>query len=455
MKLNRIFTLFILLLLSLSAVAQTPEAVRESIRKYPNLALPTYSTYPSIPLGEIAATPDGFEPFYFSLVGRHGSRYDQSGKSFRKALSVFRKADSLGILTEQGKHLYSHIAEISAAQNGRNGELSELGYNQWLGIAHRAYDHFAPVFASGAIDGKSSTSLRCVLSMVAFNQGLKEKNPHLTISQNARKSELAIVRPLYDNPATPDVAKRIRERNESAGELIKKRDEWEDSCDASSFISKVTTDRKCFLKECGGKKDFRMFRYSFITLLFGENFELGDRELLTALFTPEEMYSLYVYQTAKWVNGSMGRGNEEVEMYTSFMRPMVDDIIAKGNAAIEGKNPCKADLRFTHDSYVGPLLSVMGYEGCVPQYNTNLELATTSFNHGMVVPMAANLQIVLYRNKAGEVLVRSLVNERDAYLPIKCATAPFYPWKEFCKYLENNFKELEKSQKKVLKQYQE
>ena len=52
-------------------------------------------------------------------------------------------------------------------------------------------------------------------------------------------------------------------------------------------------------------------------------------------------------------------------------------------------------------------------------------------------------------------LVRSLVNERDAYLPIKCATAPFYPWKAFCKHLEENFKELEKVQKKVLKQYQE
>ena len=450
---------FFFLITALAAVvittAQTPDAVRESIRKYPNLALPTYSTYPSIPLGEIATAPEGFEPFYFTLVGRHGSRYDQSGKSFRKALSVFRKADSLGILTEQGKHLYSHIAEISAAQNGRNGELSDLGYNQWLGIAHRAYDHFAPVFASGSIDGKSSTSLRCVLSMVAFNQGLKEKNPQLTISQNARKSELAIVRPLYDNPATPAMARKIRERNESSGEWVKRRDEWEDNFDASSFISKVTTDRKRFLKECGGKKDFRMLRYSFRTLLFGENFELGDRELLTSLFTPEEMYAIYVYQTAKWVNASLGRGNEEVEMYSSFMRPMVDDIIAKGNAAIEGKNPHKADLRFTHDSYVGPLLSVMGYEGCVPKYNEDLELATTSFNHGMVVPMAANLQIVLYRNKSGEVLVRSLVNERDAYLPIKCATAPFYPWKVFCKHLENNFKELEKSQKKVLNQYQE
>ena len=450
---------FFLLLSALAAVviatAQTPEAVRESISKYPNLALPTYSTYPSVPLGEIAAAPEGFEPFYFSLVGRHGSRYDQSERRFKSILSVYRKADSLGILTEQGKHLYAHIAEIEAAQEGRNGELSELGYNQWLGIAHRAYKNFAPVFAEGSIEGKSSTSLRCLLSLVAFNQGIKEHSPQLAIYQQARKSELAIVRPLYDNPNTPELARKIHKECGEKGEWNKNLSVWVKESDASSFLSKVTTDRKRLIKECGGKSYFNVMRYSFRALLFGENFELGDRELLTELFTPEEMYRIYVHQTAKWVNTSVGRGKDEVEMYSSFMRPMVDDIVAKCNAAIEGKNPHKANLRFTHDSYVGPLLSVMGYEGCVPQYNTDIELATTSFNFGTVVPMAANLQIVLYRNKRGEVLVRSLVNERDAYLPIKCATAPFYPWKAFCKHLEENFKELEKVQKKVLKQYQE
>ena len=450
---------FFLLLSALAAVviatAQTPEAVRESISKYPNLALPTYSTYPSIPLGEIAAAPEGFEPFYFTLVGRHGSRYDQSERRFKTILSVYRKADSLGILTEQGKHLYAHIAEIEAAQEGRSGELSELGYNQWLGIAHRAYKNFAPVFAEGSIEGKSSTSLRCLLSLVAFNQGIKEHSPQLTIYQQARKSELAIVRPLYDNPNTPELARKIHKECGEKGEWNKNLSVWMKESDASSFLSKVTTDRKRLIKECGGKSYFNVLRYSFRALLFGENFELGDRELLTELFTPEEMYRIYVHQTAKWVNTSVGRGKDEVEMYSSFMRPMVDDIVAKCNAAIEGKNPHIANLRFTHDSYVGPLLSVMGYEGCVPQYNTNIELATTSFNFGTVVPMAANLQIVLYRNKKGEVLVRSLVNERDAYLPIKCATAPFYPWKAFCKHLEENFKELEKVQKKVLKQYQE
>ena len=450
---RRAYTLILLLLLSLSALAQSPEAIREAIRKYPNLALPTYSTYPSVPLGEIAPTPEGFEPFYFSLVGRHGSRYDQTGSRFNKALSVFRKADSLGILTEDGKHLYSHIVAIAEAQKGRNGEISALGYQQWLGIAHRAYNHFSPIFASGAVEAKSSSSLRCVFSMSAFNQGLKECNPKLEVAQNARKLDLPVVRPLFDHPATPEVAKKLSKDYELRGEWLKVRDEWSRGCDASSFISKVTTDRKRFLKECGGKNDFRVSRYSFTTLLFAENFEMGDRELLTSLFTPEEMYDIYVYQTSIWPNKSMGRGNEIVEMFSSYMRPMIDDIIGKANEAIKGENPHKANLRFTHDSYVGPLLSAMGYEGCVPQFSTDIEKAATSFNHGLVVPMAANLQIVLYRDAKGKIYVRSLINERDGYIPVKCKTAPFYPWADFCKYVEGSIKSLEATRDKFWKNY--
>ena len=447
---RRAYTLILLLLLSLSALAQSPEAIREAIRKYPNLALPTYSTYPSVPLGEIAPTPEGFEPFYFSLVGRHGSRYDQTGSRFNKALSVFRKADSLGILTEDGKHLYSHIVAIAEAQKGRNGEISALGYQQWLGIAHRAYSHFSPIFASGAVEAKSSSSLRCVFSMSAFNQGLKECNPKLEVAQNARKLDLPVVRPLFDHPATPEVAKKLSKDYELRGEWLKVRDEWSRGCDASSFISKVTTDSKRFLNECGGKNDFRVSRYSFTTLLFAENFEMGDRELLNTLFTPEEMYNMYVYNTAFWVHTASAIDNDIVAMFASYMRPLIEDIMNGASDAIKGKNPHCANSRFTHDTYMTPLFSVMGYEGCVAKSTGDLETDTTSFNLGELVSMAANLQIILYRNKQGKILVRSLINERDGYLPIKCETAPFYPWDEFCKYINDNLNALDKARDRIL-----
>ena len=437
--------------LALSASAQTPEAVLESLRKYPNLGATVHSPYPSVPFTELANTPEGFEPFYFSLVGRHGSRYEQSDSRFRKVCTAFNKADSLGILTEEGEALRKRLNIIWEAQKGHDGELSALGERQWQEIGRRAFERFKPIFEGGSIEGKSSTSLRCIFSMAAFNDGVKSCSPSTRVTQQARKSDLWIVRPHHDNPALSKEAKAMLKEYDNEGEWNKVRKEWDRSHKAESFMAKVVTDEKRFLKECGAKYNGRISRYAFSTLLFGENFELGDREMLCRLFTPEEIYNFYVYNAARWVNYALGRGNDIVEMKQAHMRSLIEDIINKGNEAIEGKNPHTANVRFTHDSYVGPLLSAMGYEGCVPQWSADLEAATTSYNHGVIVPMAANLQIVLYRNKAGKVLVRSLINENDAYLPIKCKSAPFYPWSDFCKFMYENLKRFDKAEERVLK----
>lgn len=451
MKIKQIFTLLLLALLAEVAVAQSPKAIRESLAKYPNLSCPVASTYPGIPFGEIAVAPEGFEPFYFTLVGRHGSRYEQKSSRFKKLCEMLDKAHEMNILTKDGELLRSRAKEILKAQAGHDGELSELGVEQWRGIAHRAYDHFGKVFDGGSVEGKSSTSLRCLLSMVAFNDAMKEKNPKIMVHQQARASELWIVRPLANNPAVSERAKELCKDYNDNGEWTKARKAWECGYDASAFLAKISTDGDRLVEECGGKYGARVLRYSLHTLLFGENFELGDRELFNRLFSLDDLYFMYVYQTSHWLNFNIGRGNEYVEARQSHMEAMLLDILNKGNEAIQGKNPNNANLRFTHDSYVGPLLSAIGYDGCVPQWNENIEIAATSFNHGISVPMAANLQIILYRDKAGNVLVRSLINERDATLPIKCNTAPFYPWDEFSKYVMSNLKELKQSEAKILK----
>ena len=50
--------------------------------------------------------------------------------------------------------------------------------------------------------------------------------------------------------------------------------------------------------------------------------------------------------------------------------------------------------------------------------------------------MATNLQFVFYRNqkKPNDVLVKVLLNEDEATLPIKSDVAPYYHWKDFKDY---------------------
>ncbi len=61
---RRISFFVVALLLVVAASAQSSTAILEKISKYPNHTYPIASTYPSVPLGEIAPAPEGFEPFY-------------------------------------------------------------------------------------------------------------------------------------------------------------------------------------------------------------------------------------------------------------------------------------------------------------------------------------------------------------------------------------------------------
>ena len=51
-----------------------------------------------------------------------------------------------------------------------------------------------------------------------------------------------------------------------------------------------------------------------------------------------------------------------------------------------------------------------------------------------ITPMATNLQFIFYRNKAGEVIVKLLHNEKECRLPVESDMAPYYPWKQLRKY---------------------
>jgi hypothetical protein len=50
-----------------------------------------------------------------------------------------------------------------------------------------------------------------------------------------------------------------------------------------------------------------------------------------------------------------------------------------------------------------------------------------------IIPMAANLQLVFYRNGCHDqdILVKVLLNENEATLPLKTDVAPFYHWQDF------------------------
>ena len=436
---------------AVSVSAQTPEAILDIIRQNPNFAEPTVTTYENIKIGKIAAAPKGYEPFYFSMTSRHGSRYELYDESFATPNDIFNKASELGILTPLGEEVKAIINRATDDQMGKGGELTLRGQEQLRAIGRRAYNNFGKIFEGGSIDGKSSTKMRCVFSMVAFVDGLKEKLPTLPVEMEARESFVPMLRPMANHPDTPKNLIKVWEQHGKIGEGWKGESmEWLCKQDMSQILAKLTTKPELLVEKCGAKSIQHFACETHHALLFAQNFRICDSKILKRVFTPEEQFFFYVYHTNKWLHFSGGWGHPLIECYTSYMTPLIDDIIGKAQEAVEGKNPHTADLRFTHDTYVVPLLSIFGFEGCSLQYTGNLVQDCCSSPLAKWMPMGANIQMVLYRNTEGKVLVRLLLNEQDMKLPIESATAPFYPWGEFRKMVDANMARLMKSREQVL-----
>ena len=85
---------------------------------------------------------------------------------------------------------------------------------------------------------------------------------------------------------------------------------------------------------------------------------------------------------------------------------------------------------------VMPLVVLMGLNGYDLVTDDYAHLEQKGWVNYRIFPMGANIQIVFYRRNTGDrdVLVKVLLNENEASLPIKSKTAPYYKWSEMREY---------------------
>ena len=287
---RRFFSIFVALIATITAVAQSPEAIREMIRKNPNFAEPTVATYENIERGAVAPAPKGFKPFHVTLIGRHGSRYELRDTTFTNLTEVYNRAEKLGILTPLGKEICQVLNRATKEHIGREGELTSLGQKQWREIGRRTYNNYKELFDKGAVEGKSSVWMRCVFSMVSFVDGLKAENSKIPVNIEARHEYLKIVRPMANYPGMPDEIQDIWDNYCKQHDKVW-RNEFVSSIkyeDMKGMLSKVTTAPERLVSECGARHLAQVFFNTHHLLLFAQNFEVCDVDILTRTYTLDE-----------------------------------------------------------------------------------------------------------------------------------------------------------------------
>lgn len=426
--------LFILSALCIASVALA-QTSREDVDAHPHIAMSTHSIYAGpYYFKPIAKAPKGYKPFYISHYGRHGSRHESQINYVDFGVRVTRVADSLNLLTPKGKEVAKYLLWAASMHKDRIGELTPLGVEQHKGIARRMYARFKPVFCQGAIiDSRSSNYTRCILSMAAFNESLKECKPMLETRMEAAEEHQNVVRPIRS--ATSNYTHR--ERNAVDHEWHKIFYKWAATKNFEAPLKRMFTDVDALCKAVGESKISVMLQI-YKRLAFMQNLGYHDRTLLESVYTPDDCYLVYQSENYRWYCSYFGANLPDSKRYLAPMHYLVDDIVKYADLAIEGKNSAVANLRFGHDYYLLALLSLLNCD----QFRSDIDYSSVEniaeqWRAYRFMTMASNLQMVFYRSKkSSDVLVRLLENENDITLPIKSVEGPFYKWEDLRKYMK-------------------
>lgn len=406
----------LLLTIGLSACAHT---TYEEIIASTDKAAGLYYLYP---VTESANTPvpKGYEPFYISHYGRHGSRYLVGDEQYADPLAIFVAADNAGKLTEKGQEVKRRLENIWLDAAERSGELTPIGANQHKGIASRMYKSFPEVFKGNpTISAKSTTRMRCAHSMMAFCEALKELNPKLNINKESAERYMKYLSTV--SPRARAYAPEGATRSAAfEAEIIK----------PERLMS--TLFKEPGFPESQRKSSKWLMLNLFRIAIDAPNTECTER--LNDIFTPDEIYKMWQNYNYHYYN-EMGNPTSANGAILDNARPLLKNIIECADAAIASGNN-GADLRFGHDSTLVPLTGLMKIEGCYGSTDDPHRLHEV-YADFQISPMAANLQMVFFKDKKGDVIVKVMLNEREVALPVKTDIAPYYHWSDLRTYLTN------------------
>ena len=354
--------------------------------------------------GAASPFPDGFEVFYISHYGRHGSRWLPDEGRYEWVNSQFADDSNL---TSLGRSVKRRLKKIWKNARGNAGQLTPLGARQHRGIARRMVERCPAVFAPGAmISARSSIVPRCRTSMLAFCEGVKE---------GVRRSESSptIV------PETETVfMSYLNHESAELKELSAKTKRLPD-ISTGRFIGSLFKD--------GTKVKEPKKLLSELHTIASDMQDIPLSVSLWDIFTREEMMAVHDANNERMtiINGDTLL-NDGIPARSSIA--LWRNIVSEADSII-GVGGHGASLRFGHDTALYRLLTLM-----------RLSLPGTGMEQ--IIPMAANLQMVFARNSEGRVLVTFLHNERLQRLPI-ADTGGCYEWSAVKDYMARRIHSLE------------
>ena len=398
------------------------QSAREEILAEPQKAGGVYAMYEQVP-GQESRPPKGYKPFYISHYGRHGARYLLSDKEYARVVDLFARAHEAGELTEAGENLFGRLQAYYRQMQYREGELSRYGWEQHQFIARQMYAAYPDLFRRRPrVEAASTLLLRTLMSMNAFCTALQGCDPLLPIYAEGSRLNLKGICPhLKDNPFAQGEGVRFDGDDPWGGNLKRfamENEPWE------SLADRYFRHRD-WLRDAS---DPVSFVRNLHTLVFNSTNVPTDLSFAD-VFTPEEAYRAWRVENYRYWLGLGPLNTSEISLVEEIVRT-ADRDIAAGEPLVR--------LRFGHDSSLMATLSLLGINtfGQMPASADEIEEVWRCYR----IPMACNYRFVFYRNRAGEILFKCVLNGSDASIPaLTPVEGCFYRWSDFRSLLAEKY----------------
>ena len=398
------------------------QKVRDLIREKPAYASCNYNTYPDSIPDNLTPAPAGKKPFYLSHYGRHGSRYISNRSGFDIPYRMMLHADSVDELTQTGQRVLDEIQIIMADTEDRWGELTTYGKEQHRKIGRRLVERFPEIFCPGArVKAISTTVPRCIESMGTAITEMLQVEPNLQFSMEASKRTMHYMNH-QDN----------RFRKYMTPEAQKAYDDYTASRMGNSRLMELIFKNPDIVKEIVDEEHFNYYLMKMGP--FQLNTHLSQNTYLRDLFLIDELYLMWQIDNALWyIQHGACKLNGSRQPYSQQW--LLRQLIADADSCLQLKQP-GAQLRYGHETVLLPLVCLLGINGYDLETDNLDELEEKGWWCSSVFPMGSNVQFVFYRSnpKDKDVLLKVLLNEQEATLPIPTDCAPYYHWTDFRRY---------------------
>ena len=366
----------------------------------------------------LTPSPKGYEPFYMSHYGRHGSRWLIWEGEYTVPMNTLKEAREAGKLTETGEETLKKLEAFYPTTIKRLGDLTTVGERQHHGIGKRMAQNFPEIFKTKdlKIDARSTVVIRCILSMIAECEELAAANPTAQIHNDVSESLQYYLNQPWEG--------LVKEEGKTGD---KEDNAYRQKYTHPERLMKVLFNDQQWVYDNVRAGDFMRRLFDVAT-----NMQSHDTDIeLLSLFTDEELYDQWRIRNIGWYLDYGASPVSGTKMPFSQLN-LLKNIIETTDTVTQ----TQATLRFGHEVCVMPLACLLELDNCGMAVE-NLDDLDTYWRNYRIFPMGCNIQLVFYRpkkGKEGDILVKALLNERETYMPASTDNWPYYKWQDLREY---------------------